>query len=188
MRVSTEIWSSSSAGSLEWNSLSISVSLVNSYSDFPLKTPPKLLTPLPISSNWNSPNLYTGMLSHPFPFLKNCFLIGVQLLYSVSAEWQSESVIHIYVCIYIPSFLDFLPIWGIFFPFSSPQSIEQSSLSQTGGSHELSALPIVSTVYICQSQYIPVHHSLPLPPIGVHNVCFLSHCSTPYSSQDTEAT
>lgn len=40
MIVSMEIWSSSSAGSLEWNSLSIfSVSLVNSYSNFPLKTP-----------------------------------------------------------------------------------------------------------------------------------------------------
>ena len=75
-------------------------------------------------------------------FFKLIF-IGVQLLYNVvlvSAVQQSESAI----CIHIS------PLFWISFPFSSPQSTEQSSLCYIVGSHQLSVLYIV--VYICQSQ------------------------------------
>ena len=86
---------------------------------------------------------------HPF-FLFVCFLnifklsfIGVQLIYNValvSAVQQSESVIHIHIS----------TLFQILFPYRSLQSIEQSSLCYTIGSHQLSILYIV--VYICQSK------------------------------------
>ena len=68
--------------------------------------------------------------------------IGVQLLYNVvlvPAVQPGESAI----CIHIS------PLW-ISFALRSPQSIAQSSLCYTVGSHQLSILYIV--VYICQSQ------------------------------------
>ena len=83
---------------------------------------------------------YKSMVS--FFFL---IFIGVQLLYNillVSAIQQSESAIRIHIS----------PLFWISFPFKSPQSDEQSSLCYTVGSHQLSILYIVSTVYICQSQ------------------------------------
>ena len=85
-------------------------------------------------------------------FFKN--FVGVQLLYNVvlvSIVQQNESAICI---IYIPSF-------GISFLYRSPQSIEQSSLSYTVGSYQLSVLCIVSIVYI---QCIYVNPNLPIHP------------------------
>ena len=58
------------------------------------------------------------------------------------------SVIHIYI---YPLFL-----W-ISFPFRLPQSVEQSSLCYTVGSHQLSVLYIV--VYICQSHIVYISQS-----------------------------
>ena len=97
-------------------------------------------------------------------FLKLIF-IGVQLLYNVvliSTVQQSESVIRIHIS----------PLFGISFPFRSPQSTEQSSLSYTVGSHQLSILYIVSVVYmsIPISQLIPPLH---LSPLGI---CLFSTC------------
>ena len=60
----------------------------------------------------------------------------------MSAIQQSESV----VCIHISL------LFKISFPFKSPQSIEQSSLSETEGSQWLPVLHIASVLYICQSQ------------------------------------
>ena len=60
-------------------------------------------------------------------------------------------------CVYFYFFFKFycnivgFPLFQISFPFRSPQSIEQSSLCYTVGSHQLSTLYIVSIVYICQS-------------------------------------
>ena len=59
----------------------------------------------------------------------------------VSTAQQSESAI----CIHI------YPLFWISFPFRSAQSFEQSSLSYTVGSHELSILYVVSIVCMCQS-------------------------------------
>ena len=44
------------------------------------------------------------------------------------------------------------PLFWISFPFRSPQSTEQGSLSNTVDSHQLSILYTVSVVYICQFQ------------------------------------
>ena len=89
------------------------------------------------------------------------FLIGMQLLYNVvlvSTVQQSESTI----CIHIS------PLFWFSFPFRSPQSTEQSSLSYTVHSHQLSILYIVSIVYVCQSQSPNSSHPHPISPLGVH--------------------
>ena len=74
-------------------------------------------------------------------FFKLIF-VGGQLLYNVvlvSAVQQSASAVRIHIS----------PLFWISFPFRSPQSIEQSSLCYTAGSHQISVLYIVC---ICQSQ------------------------------------
>lgn len=53
-------------------------------------------------------------------------------------------------------FFNFFPIW-------SPQSIEQSSLCYTVGSHQVSVLCIVSIVYVPQSQSPNLS-----PHLGIH--------------------
>ena len=63
----------------------------------------------------------------------------------VSTAQQSESAI----CIHI------YPLFWISFPFRSAQSFEQSSLSYTVGSHELSTFYIVSVVYV--NPNLPIH-------------------------------
>ena len=50
------------------------------------------------------------------------------------------------------------------FPFRSPQSPEQGSLSYTVGSHQLSVSYVVSIVYICQLQSPNSFHPF-LPPL-----------------------
>ena len=105
-----------------------------------------------------SPYCLKSTLSIPTKF---CFflIIGVQLLYNVvlvSTVQQSESAIHIHIS----------PLFWISFPFRSLQSIQQSSLCYTVGSHQLSILYIVSIVYICQSPFPNSSHS-PFP-LGVH--------------------
>ena len=99
-------------------------------------------------------------------YLKN-FFIGVQLLYNivlVSTVQQSESAIHIHIS----------PLLWISFSFNSPQSIEQSSLSYTVCSHQLSILCIVSIVYICQYQSLSSSQA-PFPPWYPY-ICFLCLC------------
>ena len=88
-------------------------------------------------------------------FILFYLFIGVYLLYNVvlvSAVLQSESAL----CIHIS-----LLFW-ISFSFKSPQSIKQSSLCYTAGSHQLSILYIL--VYICQSQ-APNSSRSPFPPL-----------------------
>ena len=58
------------------------------------------------------------------------------------------------------------PLFGISFPFRLPQSTEQGSLSFIVGSHQLSILCTVSTVYISQSQSTNSSHSPSL--LGIH--------------------
>ena len=84
--------------------------------------------------------------------------IGLQLLYNVvlvSTVQLSESAIRIHIS----------SLFWISFSFRSPQSIEQSSLCYTVGSHKLSILYIVSILYICQSQYPNSSHLPRLPPL-----------------------
>ena len=95
-------------------------------------------------------------LSKTLPF--KLIFIGVQLLYNVvliSAGPQSESVIHVHTS---------TPFW-ISFPFRSPQSTEQSSLSSTVCSHWWSILYTVSIVHMRQSQSPNSSH--PSSPLGV---------------------
>lgn len=56
-----------------WEPANLLCFLVNSYSDFPLKTPPKLDSLTYLIKLERLPNLYTDLLSHPFPFLKKLF-------------------------------------------------------------------------------------------------------------------
>ena len=95
--------------------------------------------------------------------------IGVQLLYNsvlVSAAQQSESSIYMY----IPSFFISLPV-------RSPQSIEQSSLSYTVGSHQL--------FYRQQSIYVnpnlPIYPAV-ICPLGIHTFV-LCDCDCIYALQ-----
>ena len=72
--------------------------------------------------------------------------MGVQLLYKVvlvSAVQQSESATHVHI----------FPLFWISLLFMSPQSLEQSSLCSTVGSHQLLILYIVSVLV---SQFIPL--------------------------------
>ena len=92
--------------------------------------------------NWETGiDIYTLFL---FFFASRTFkkiFIGVQLLYNVvlvSTVQQSLSAIRIHIS----------PLFWISFPFRSAQTIEQSSLCYTVGSHQLSILYIVSIVYI----------------------------------------
>ena len=57
----------------------------------------------------------------------------------------------------------YIPLFWISFSFRSPSSIKQSSLCYTVGSHQLSILYIVSTVYVCQSQSLNSSHHHPFP-------------------------
>ena len=85
--------------------------------------------------------------------------IGIKSLYNamlVSNVEHSESVIHIHE----PS------LFGISFPFRSPQKIETSSLCHTIDSHSLSILYIASAVCRCQSQSPSSSH--PAFPLGIH--------------------
>ena len=75
----------------------------------------------------------------------------------VSTVQQSESAIRIHIS----------PLFQISFPFRSPQSTEQGSRCYTVGSHQLSILYIVSTVYMCQSPSPNSSHT-PGSPLGVH--------------------
>ena len=98
-------------------------------------------------------------------FLLIC--IGVQLLYNfvlVSVVQQSEFGICIHTSL----------LFWIYFPFRSPQSIEQSSLCYIVGSYQLSILYIVSIVYIYQSQSL--NSSQPPSPISIHIfvLCFVN--------------
>ena len=67
------------------------------------------------------------------------------------------------------------------FPFRSPQNIEQSLLSYTVGSHQLSILYVVSIGYVCQSQSpnssYPLFTILWYPCVCSLHLC-LSFCLT----------
>ena len=77
---------------------------------------------------------------------------------SVSAVQQNESALHRHIS----------PLFWISFPIRSPRSIEESSLGCTVGSHQLSILYIVSTVYIWQSHYLNFSHSRLPSALGIH--------------------
>ena len=88
--------------------------------------------------------------------------------------------IYIYVCVcvyvyvYVYIFAHISPLFWIFFPFRSPQSIKQSSLCYTIGSHQLSILYI--GVYIRQSQS-PNSYYPPIYPLWYPQfVCSLHLC------------
>ena len=96
-------------------------------------------------------------------FFKLVF-IGTELLYHdvlVSTVQQKESARHLcWTC--APSLLDF-------FPRSSPQRVNQSSLCHVVCSHYLPVLYTVSIVYIMSipiSQFLPPHHPFPLVSTG----------------------
>ena len=92
------------------------------------------------------------VISYFFQLKYSCFTMLCQfLLYS--------KVNQISMYIYIPSF------W-ISFPFRSPQSIKQSSLCSTVGSHQLSTLYVI--VYICQSQSRNSSHPAFPPLVSIH--------------------
>ena len=105
------------------------------------------------------------------PSLFLLIFIGVQLLHNVvlvSSVQQSESAI----CIHIS-----LPFW-ISFPFRSPKSTEQSSLSYTVGSHQLSiSYTILYQQCIYDNPNFPIH---PTPsstfPSWCPYVCSLHLC------------
>ena len=77
------------------------------------------------------------------------------------------------------------PLFWISFPFRSPQSIEQSSLCYTVGSHWLSILYIVLIVYMCQSQSPSSSHPPPSPLVRVLIAALLQALSGGLSGQGT---
>ena len=89
-----------------------------------------------------------------FEIFKFSYTLQCCVSFCCTAKWFS------YVYTYTPRF------W-ISFPFKSPQSIEQSSLTYTVCSHQLSILYTASVVYVCQSQSPNSSHR-PLSPLVDH--------------------
>ena len=90
----------------------------------------------------------------------SCFIMSCQLL--LNSKVNQLYVYHI------------SPLFQISFPFRSPQSTEQGSLSYTVGSHQQSILYTVSTVNIYQSQSPNSSHSPFLPWCSF--ICSLCLC------------
>ena len=85
--------------------------------------------------NWYYEWIHLNGLSVFFKFIGvySCFTV----LYLMSVVQQDESAVHIHIS----------PLFYICFAFRSPQSIEESSLCSTVGSHSLSILYMASNIH-----------------------------------------
>ena len=101
-------------------------------------------------------------VGHAFATKQQQLLYNVVLVSTQQFRFLYSKMNQLYVYIF-PLFL-----W-ISFPFRSPQSLKQSFLGYTVGSHQLSILYIA--VYICQPQSPSSSHPRPAPLMPI---CMLS--------------